>query len=85
MSGDLLGLIANISELDQGSTIYVRRPWSPSSETLLVSDEVNTTVPRDGFDYFLEVDIASDFLSDLSESDPQRRCERLIQYAVNDC
>jgi hypothetical protein len=81
----LLSMVADFINLDRDATIYARKPWTPASESTLEVDELDSTEPRDGLDYFLEVEVAAVFLSDLSETDLRRRCERLIQYAVNDC
>ena len=81
----LLSLVAEFIHLDRGATIYARQPWTPASEAVLIFDELDTTEPRDGLDYFLEVEVAVEVLSGLKEQDLQQRCDRLIQYAVNDC
>ncbi len=52
---------------------------------MLVFDEVDTTEARDGYEYFLEVEIAADVLSELQGRSVAEQCDRLIQYATNDC
>ncbi len=52
---------------------------------MLVFDEVDTTEPRHGYEYFLEVDVAVEVLSDLQNRSVPEQCDRLIQYAINDC
>jgi hypothetical protein len=75
-------------------TIYAERPWTTSSEAILVSPPPEfIDAIRQGeraFDYFLEAFIARDFLGDLmalgdgAAMSDYEQCERLIQYAESD-
>ena len=69
---------------DQPQTIYVRRPWVPTSTALLAKapgDGRTTSV--DGFEYFLEASIAQEFFREWPASF-EEGCGRIIRYAEND-
>jgi hypothetical protein len=69
---------------DQPQTIYVRRPWMPTSVALLAKAPPDgRTTPVDGCDYFLEASIAQDFFRAWPSSF-EEGCGRIIQYAEND-
>jgi len=82
------------TDIGDDVTIYVERPWTTSSDAILVSPSPEFThAIRQGekaFDYFLEAFIARDFLEDLRALSDEagmsedERCKRLIQYAEND-
>jgi hypothetical protein len=78
-------MVADIDHLDREATIYARQPWTPASDAKLIFEDLDSTKPRNGLDYFLEVEVAAEVLWDLNELELRERCERLIQYAVNDC
>jgi hypothetical protein len=82
-------IIANLSSGDM-RTIVAKRPWTASSEARLVSLTAEGRVPSDvlseGFEYFLEVDIALDeVLAELASSlSPAQRIAAVVFYAEND-
>ena len=96
-----LGVIVTIEdttrrlpEFDESHTIYAARPWQLSSVAVVVAPppddrSVPIEAQRQGCVYFLEVSIASQFLTDWRASlgrEPSvaETCSRLIQYAEND-
>ena len=93
MSMTLLDVIADIARYDAGHTIYAVEPWSPSSVAVVAEEPADGSLPADavacGANYFLEVDLSTEFiegwvLSRDSAPDDPARCQRLIEYAVND-
>ena len=90
----LIDLVAQLPALDEMQTIYAKEPWNESCEAVIApEDEGGARVPpvlqASGFSYFLEVDIAQQFLHDWFEStsispSESESCARLIEYAVND-
>ena len=72
----------------------LEKPWSESCDAVVASEDesgalVPTNLHTNGFSYFLEVDIAKQFLQDWLAPTPRaptdgESCARLIQYAVND-
>lgn len=81
-------IIANLSA-DDTRTIVAKRPWTANSEARLVSliDEcrVPVEVLSEGFEYFLEVDIALDeVLGELAiRLSPAQRVAAVVFYAEN--
>ena len=82
-----------LAEFDESHTIYAAHPWQASSPTVVVPEPDDGSVPveaqRQGYRYFLEVSIASEFLEGWRASlgrEPSvaETCSRLIQYAEND-
>jgi hypothetical protein len=89
----LLEAINKLGEFDREHTIYAVEPWSPSSAAMVEAEPQSGGVPADaekrGMSYFLEVFIAQDFLEDWQANLPKKpspteRCQRLIDYAIND-
>jgi len=89
----LLEAIGSFKSLDQESTIYAVKPWTPSSEVVLELEPEEGELPPGtipaGFDYFLEVFIVEEFLDGWASNWPSEpslyeKCERLIQYAIYD-
>ncbi len=82
-------IVANLSSGDS-RTIVAKRPWTANSEARLVSLTDEFRVPSDvlseGFDYFLEVDIALDeVLGELADRlSPAQRIAAVVFYAEND-
>jgi hypothetical protein len=82
-------IIASLSA-DDTRTIVAKRPWTENSEARLVSLTDECRVPSDvlseGFEYFLEVDIAvNDVLGDLANRlSPAQRIAAGAFYAEND-
>jgi hypothetical protein len=84
----LMSLVADAVHLDRDATIYAVKPWERQSPAILVFDELDRTEQRDGYDYFLEVEVAvADVLSApaVQKLSLGERTDRLIQYAINDC
>ena len=89
----LISLVEGLGSLDQEATIYAAEPWTSASRAIVAREPDSGGLPAEaqsrGLKYFLEVAIACDFLNGWATSlghDPsnQERCDRLIQYAVND-
>ncbi len=84
--GEIITALASHDE----RTIVAKRPWSANADARLVSltDEyrVPTEVLREGFEYFLEVDIAlNEVLGELaSRLSPSQKVTAVIYYAEND-
>ena len=69
---------------DQPHTIYVQRPWAPTSAALLAKAPLDgRATPVDGCDYFLEASVAQDFFREWPASF-EEGCGRIILYAEND-
>ena len=95
----LADIIARLSEFDEDeeeeNTIYAREPWTADSDATVVREreeddgEPPPDVTEAGLAYFLEIDIAREFvegwIASLSdEPNASAICERVIQYAIND-
>ena len=71
------------------ATIFVKRPWKKGSSIYIEESEVDdATELRDGCEYFIEVNLAHEFLQDYIEANPsaslKSSCDRLIYYAEFD-
>ena len=93
MKMNLEQVVCSLQDLDEDLTIYVKAPWSPVSEAIVEMEPEEGLVPSHsrqlGFEYFLEVFIAKEFLEGWASGLARRPgskelAERLIQYAVND-
>ncbi len=89
----LIDVVANLDNFDRSHTIYAMRPWTPRSTATVADAPLEALVPEHlasvGLSYFLEVDLAIEFLEAWASSlgaRPSRdqACGRLIQYATND-
>jgi hypothetical protein len=91
----LADIIARLSEFDEEDTIYAREPWSAASDAMVAREpeeddgELPPEVTEAGLTYFLEIDLAMEFIeawiASLNyEPSASAICERIIQYAVND-
>ena len=85
----LLDVIRNLDRLDDADTIYAKVPWGAGRLAVVAREPVEGGIPEDarrlGLSYFLEVNIAREFLKDASSlRTPEARCERIIRYAVDD-
>ncbi len=86
----LVDLLSNIKEQPDDCFVGVRRPWTPSSEAVLVPIPPDMRFPAEaraqGFEYFLEVSIINEILADFSNSEPSagQRAAFVIYYAEND-
>lgn len=86
----LLDVAQNLLTLDPELTIYAAKPWTPESAAMLAEQDERpgySAAPKAGMAYFIEVDLAQEFLDYWIKRDkPSARqiCERLIEYATND-
>ena len=87
----LKDVVAQLETLDEDAILVARRPWSAGSEVRLVEPDEEGGVPEDvvaeGFDYFLEVEVAREVLEPLvgREDVPlEKKLEGLIYYATHD-
>jgi hypothetical protein len=89
----LIDVIANLRSQDGDLTIYATRPWTCDSLAVVAREPDDRGVPREaaslGAEYFIEVFVAGEFLEGWMATSPGPRsdvdrCERLIQYAIDD-
>jgi hypothetical protein len=89
----LLQIIERLSEFDGEDTIYAAKPWTDGSKAILARMTLEGGPPAEalkaGLPYFLEIDIARDFVEDWIkylgfDPGPSATCGRVIQYAIND-
>lgn len=86
-------VIDRLSEFDSEDTIYASEPWTEQSEAMVAREPDAGGLPLEvsgaGMKYFLEINIAQNFVEDwLASLDvqptPSAVCLRVIDYAVND-
>lgn len=89
----LVEIVNSCDGLSEVDTIYAREPWTEQSVAIVATEPSSGGLPEDaknlGLRYFLEVSVANEFLVDWSQSlkrEPtlKEKCQRLIQYAIND-
>lgn len=85
----LSDIIEKLLETDDSLCIVAKKPWSATSESMLVSLDESYQVPADaldrGFIYFLEVATAQDeVVSGWPKLTLDQRIQLLIFYAEND-
>lgn len=89
----LLDVVTHLDTFDPESTIYAAEPWSPTSSAVVATEPDDGAVPRDAASqkakYFIEVFVAQEFLAAWKANvkpyaSEIERCERLVQYALND-
>lgn len=89
----LLQVVLGLDSFDKEHTIYAAEPWTANSEAIVeMGPESGRGVPpaaqKLGLQYFIEVDIAQEFLEGWMRTRTQptsiEQCDRLIQYAMND-
>ena len=89
----LLEVVQNLDAQDDEHTIYAACPWTQNSTALLMPSPEDGRLPPEakerGLEYFLEVFIAREVLTDWKENVPapptlEEEVFRLIQYAIND-
>ena len=89
----LLDVILSLDDLDEASTIYLQEPWTKESNAVVALEPNDGGLPPEvktlGLNYFIEVSIAREFLEDWARTlatppSVSERCERLIQFAIND-
>ncbi len=89
----LLEVIKNLDSFAKEDTIYACKPWNENSNALVLSESAAENFADElkklNMVYFLEVFIAQDFIEDwvenlTTERTDNQKCERLIEYAIND-
>lgn len=88
----LIDAISSIEEIDPGSTVYAKVPWNSESEAIVDFEPESGGIPESvanrSFEYFLEVFVILEVLQDSfevpEEVDENIRCDRVIEYALND-
>ena len=82
-----------LHDLPADGTIYARLPWSLDSDAIVATEPEGGGLPVEAAEqrlsYFIEVDLARDFLADWLSTQPAEvpedaACKRLILYAEND-
>jgi len=86
---NLADVVAQLDEANDTQCIVAKKPWSASSESMLIRLDKNHRVPAEALDrglsYFLEVGIALDeVLSGWPSLPLEQRIKLLIFYAEND-
>jgi hypothetical protein len=82
--------IDQLDTLDEDATIFVKRPWSASSEARVSPLDKHSGVlaklKADGFEYFLEVHVAREALGVFEPHVPTRaeKLRLLLYYAEHD-
>ena len=93
MPKSLIEVVNELATVDRGTTIYAVEPWTCESEAIVQveqdADQMLVVTSDRKFQYFLEVEIATNFVADWESSltEPPtdvERCNRLIQFAAND-
>jgi hypothetical protein len=76
-------VIERLEGLDPDATIYVAKPWSVGSRTVVAQEPGDGSTPRGavGLDYFLEVAVA---VEAALVSETGTWFERVLHYAEND-
>ena len=86
-------VIKRLNTLDRDLTIYVKKPWNLTAKAIVAREPETGGLPKEasanGLEYFLEVSIAQELLSDWLKSQQakpslEKSCERLIHYAEYD-
>jgi hypothetical protein len=89
----LLEAVEQISSLNINATIYASEPWTPQAIVMIMEEDSAGGPPAaaraSNLTYFIEVEIAQQFLEDLQGSTQRLQssvdiCKRLIAYAEND-
>jgi len=89
----LLDAVRSVRAFDRQSTIYAAVPWTLDSRAVVGCETESGGVPPEaesfGLTYFVEVSVACEFLESWengrhSKPTDEEKCERMIQYAVND-
>lgn len=81
-------LVATLEHLNEEHTIYVRRPWTPTSDAQATATEdyaIHAQLDAAGLGYFLKVTVAKEAIRALKHEDTvERRTRLLIHYAQED-
>lgn len=88
--GDVIG---GLFEFDSQDTIYASEPWTDQSKAIVVREPDAGGLPPEassaGMKYFLEVNVAREFIEDWLASLDEKPtslavCRRVVDYAIND-
>ena len=94
--GTKMTLIEVVRDLDSFANegiICATKPWAGNSRSIVLVVPEARRLPEEasnlGLEYFLDVFIAREFLEDWTANSSvqptlQEKCERLIQYAIDD-
>lgn len=88
----LIDVVKDIKKFDDEFTIYAKEPWtteSPAAVEYEPDEGQPDAVKNNNMTYFLEVDLSIEFLEGWTQhlkKEPtlQEKCQRLIDYAIND-
>ena len=86
----LADVVGRLALLEDSGMLCVRRPWTAQAECVVVAPDTRLGVPRDisaqGFEYFLEVEVAREVLSILGgrSVSPGDKVQLLLHYAEHD-
>jgi hypothetical protein len=87
----LIGILNKLGDLDEASIVYASEPWTMTSQSVVASEPEEGGLPSAalgiGASYFLEVAIVKELLEDWPSDWPstaQAKCQRVIDYALND-
>ena len=89
----LLQVVQELETFNKEDTIYVAAPWTEHSLSRVLREADSGKIPAEavslGFEYFLEVFIACEFIQEFEECleiipTIKQKCLRLIEYANND-
>lgn len=88
----LLKLVERLDKLEEEDVIFAREKWTPESQAAVFRLTKDYMVPEEpkrlGLKYFLEVHIAlgalNGFILEKPQATVRQKCERLIEYAIND-
>lgn len=82
---NLYEIIKNIDSYSIEDTIYSEEPWSIYSPSLVINEEANSELTNQTKKYFLEVFLVKELLDNLpSKLSLEQKCNRIIDYAIND-
>ncbi|MFD9007339.1 hypothetical protein ACFV0T_41540 [Streptomyces sp. NPDC059582] len=87
----LAELISQLTEKDDGLTVFASEPWTARSDAMAVADREGTSRPdAEGRTYLLATALIHDVLEtwrahhDGAIPSPQQACEAVVYYAEND-
>ena len=82
--------VPSTDRFDVGPAIFARRPWSPSSESLILFEDVLSSADHPGYDLVVEVAIAREVLEVWTAwragriPSLEERAEAVLWYATHD-
>lgn len=91
---NLMDVIEQMESFSDDATIYAVKPWHPAALAIVAMEPEQGGLPdavrNEGALYFIEVEIAREFLADIEQFQRgvgislEQKANRLIQYALND-